>query len=578
MKTLRRLLTLLFAFRWLIALAILLGCIMVISNMLLLGMAAYLIAEAALMPLMVMLFLPTTIVRLMSLLRSGSRYAERLVSHNVTFRLLASLRSEVYRRLEPLAPAHLLMYGSGDILTRLSADIEELQNLYLRAVAPIMVALVVSIVTFFAFTIFSPLLAWTAFAFLTVTGLGVPLLVSMLARSIGKRQLTLRAELKTLLVNDIQGVQDILAYGQVAVQQQRIAELDARLASLQRRMAVITGLHQALNDVMAKLALWSLLAIAIPLVVTKAINGVYLGFLTLLILASFEAVLPLGTAFQFLGNSLAAGKRLFELLDAQPVVTSPAEPLPTPIGHTFAFEHVSFAYNPDDVETLCDITLTLAPGQRIALVGPSGSGKSTLARLALRFWDATQGIVKLDGQDIQHYSLDDVRACISMVDQDTYLFNDTLRGNLLLGKLTASDDEIEQALEHAQLSEFVRQLPEGLDTWIGEQGLRLSGGERQRVAIARALLKKAPLLILDEVAANLDPQTEQELLQALEKLMCGRTTLMITHRLIHMEQMDKIIVLEQGQIRERGTHTELLMNYGLYSTLFDAQNDVFACA
>lgn len=576
MKISRRLLTHLFAFRWLVVLAIALGCITIVSNMLLLGMAAYLVAEAALMPLMIMLVLPGFIVRLMSVSRSTSRYAERLISHNVTFHLLTRLRSEVYRRLEPLAPAHLLTYGSGDILTRLSADIEELQNLYLRAVAPIAVALTVSILTFFAFSIFSPLLAWTAFAFLAVTGLGIPLLVSRLTRTLGKRQLTLRAELRTLIVDDIQGVQDILAYGQTDTQQNRIAELDARLASLQQRMALITGLHQALNDLMAKLALWSLLALAIPLVTTRAINGVYLGFLALLILASFEAIQPLSQTFQFLGNSLAAGKRLFELVDARPTITPPTKPLPTPAGRTLTFEHISFAYGPGEVEVLRDISLHIAPGQRIALVGPSGSGKSTLAHLALRFWDTTQGTVRLDGLDIQQYLPDAVRACISIVDQDTYLFNDTLRGNLLLGKPTASAEEIEQALKYAQLSAFVHQLPEGLDTWVGEQGLRLSGGERQRVAIARALLKDAPLLILDEATANLDPQTEHELLQALNKLMGGRTTLMITHRLVGMEQMDEIIVLEQGVIRERGIHTHLLSNGDLYRTLFDTQNGILA--
>lgn len=574
MKTLRRLLTLLLAFRWLVALAILLGCVVIASNMLLLGMAAYLIAEAALLPLMVMLVLPSSIVRLMSLFRSTARYGERLVSHNVTFRLLARLRSEVYSRLEPLSPAYLLSYRSGDILTRLSADIEELQNLYLRAVAPIIVALIVGLLTFYAFTIFSPLLAWTAFAFLVVTGLGIPFIVSQLARSVGKRQLALRARLRTLIVNDIQGVQDILAYGQIDARQSQLKQLDAQLASLQRRMALIGGLAQALNDLMAKLAMWTLLVLAIPLVATRTINGVYLGFLTLLILASFESIQPLGQAFQFLGNSLAAGKRLFELIDAQPTIVAPTEPLPAPSGRTLTFDHISFAYSAHEAEVLHNIDLHIAPGQHVALVGPSGSGKSTLARLALRFWDPTQGTVHLDGSDIRQYDPAAVRACISMVDQDTYLFNDTLRSNLLLGKPTASAEEIEQALESAQLSAFVCQLPQGLDTWIGEQGLRLSGGERQRVAIARALLKNAPLLVLDEVTANLDPETEQELLQALQKLMRGRTTLMITHRLLGMEKMDEIIVLEQGQIRERGTHMQLLADHGLYCTLYDTQSSL----
>lgn len=574
MKTLRRLLTLLLAYRWLVVLAILLGTVMIASNMLLLGMSAYLIAEAAVVPLMVMLTLPTFLVRLASVTRSASRYAERLVAHNITFRLLARLRSSVYSRIEPLAPAHLLAYRSGDVHTRLLADIEELQNLYLRAVSPIVVALAISAVTFWLCSFFSPLLAWSASAFLVATGIGVPALATLLARHVGQRQVALRAELKTQLVDGLQGVQDLLIYGQAGAQVEKAAQLDRQLARLQRRMAMISGLHLALNDLLAGLALWTMLVLAIPLVTTKAVSGVYLGFLALLTLASFEAIMPLGQAFQFLGNSLAAGERLFEITDARPTILAPAEPLPAPAGSSLAFEHVSFAYASGEAEILHDISLQLVPGQRVALVGHSGSGKSTLARLALRFWDPTWGVVRLDGQDLRQYAPAAIRACISIVDQETYLFHDTLRNNLLLGKPSASPGEIERALELAQLAPLVRDLPGGLDTWLGEQGLRLSGGERQRVAIARALLKDAPLLILDEVSANLDPRTERELFQALDALMRDRATLIITHRLVAMEKMDEIIVLDDGRISERGTHAQLLARGGRYCELYNAQNSV----
>jgi ABC-type multidrug transport system fused ATPase/permease subunit len=201
-------------------------------------------------------------------------------------------------------------------------------------------------------------------------------------------------------------------------------------------------------------------------------------------------------------------------------------------------------------------------------------GKSTLARLALRFWDPTSGIIRLDGQDIRKYALGDLRHVIGVVAQDTHLFNGTLRANLLLARADASESAIEQVLEQTQLAEFVRQLPDGLETWIGEQGLRLSGGERQRLAIARALLKDAPLLILDEATANLDPLTERAILDALNVLMQGRTTLMITHRLVAMERMDEILVLTSGRILERGTHEQLQSADGLYRQMLDVQNDM----
>ncbi|TMC97016.1 MAG: thiol reductant ABC exporter subunit CydC [Chloroflexi bacterium] len=580
MKVFLRLLSFLSAFRWLVALAILLGSLMIASNMLLLGMAAYLIAAAALGPLLAILTIPIYIVRLMSVSRAGSRYAERVVSHNVTFRLLARLRTWVYRRLEPLAPAYLHKQRSGDMLTRIVADVDELQNVYLRIVSPIIVAIIISLLTFALFSIFSPVLAWDAVAFLIITGCGVPLLSGILTRGLGKRQLAIRGELNAQIVDGIQGVPDLLAYGQADTQLRSVATLEKKLDQIQQRMAVIAGLQQALNDLLMNLALWSLLILAIPLVVAKAIAGVYLAFLALVILASFEAVQPLAEAFQKLGHSVAAGERLFKVTDTNPQVQEPVAPLPVPSNipgrFSLEFEHVHFAYQSNEGEVVHDISFEVSTGKRIAIVGASGAGKSTLVNLALRFWDPDKGTIRLNGRDIRQYALGDLRGLIGVVSQDTYLFNDTMRGNLLLARPEASDSEIEQALEQAQLTAFIQQLPKGLATWVGEQGLRLSGGERQRLAIARALLKDAPLLVLDEATANLDPMTEHTLLDALDMLMQGRTTLVITHRLVRMERMDEILVLDEGSIRERGTHEQLLRSGGLYQQMVQLQEGILS--
>jgi ATP-binding cassette, subfamily C, bacterial CydC len=583
MKTFLRLLTFLAGSRWRVVLAIFLGCAMVASNMILLGMAAYLIAAAALGPLLISLTLPIYIVRFMSVARAGSRYAERVVSHNVTFRLLARLRVWAYSRLEPLAPSHLLTYRSGDVLTRLVSDVEELQNVYLRIVAPLFVAVAIVLLTFGLFTIFSPILAWVALAFLVATGIGVSLLAAALSRGSGKQQLTVRSELNMQVVDGIQGIQDLLAFGRAEDQQRKLANLDNMLGRIQRRMAYISGLQLALNDGLMNLALCALLILSIPLVTAGAISGVYLGFLALVILASFEAIQPLTQAFQFLGHSLAAGERVFKLADTIPLITEPTTPLRSvdmhsSAGSTLEFEHVHFAYQADEQEVLSEINFSIAPGSRVAIVGPSGSGKSTLVKLALRFWDPTSGTVLLNGHDVRKYALADLRNLIGVVAQDTYLFNDTLHGNLLLARPEASDSEIKHVLEQTQLTNFVDQLPQGLQTWVGEHGLRLSGGERQRLAIARALLKNAPLLILDEATANLDPVTEAALLEALAELMGGRTTLMITHRLTALEQMDTILVLDHGKISEQGTHDQLMQAEGLYRQMFDLQNGELSLA
>jgi ATP-binding cassette subfamily C protein CydC len=630
MKTLMRLLSFLSPFRWLIALAILLGSILVASNIGLLGMAAYLIAAAALGPLLVMLTIPIYMVQFMGVLRAISRYSERMVSHNATFRLLAHLRVEVYSKIEPQAPAHLFRYRSGDVLARLVSDIDELQNLYLRVVSPVLVAVVISILSFALFSIFSTTLAWVALTFLIATGFGVPLLAALLSRGLGKRQLKARAELNMQVVDGIQGIQDILAFGRSRNHLSKVATCDAELGHVQRRMASISGLQMGLDDFLINSAMVVILILAIPMVSTRSIDGVYLGVLALIILASFEAIQPLASAFQFLGHSLAAGERLFAVTDAQPPVVEVPDPSHIPAsqsGYDLTFDSVFFSYMSEEEEragqahaprsskeeeeeeragqahaprsskeeeeeeragqahaptefprradnVLYDISFQLRPGRCVAIVGPSGAGKSTLVRLALRFWDPSRGTISLNGQNIREFSLQALRSLFGVVSQETYIFNDTLRGNLLLARPQASESELEEALEQAQLTEFVRQLPDGLKTWVGEQGLQLSGGERQRLAIARTLLKNAPILILDEATANLDPLTEREILEALYQLMQGRTTLLITHRLIAMERMDEILVLEHGRIEERGTHTHLLESCGPYKRLFDLQNGI----
>ncbi len=574
MRILFRLLALMVPFAWLVLLAIVMGSLTVASNMGLLSMAGYLIADAALLPLMAVLTIPSYFVRAMGVTRPTARYVERLVSHDVTFRLLTQLRIKVYGHLEPLVPD--LNYRSGDLLARLVSDVDELQNLYLQTVSPVVIWLVIVALTYGFLTIFSSLLAWVAVVFLVVAGIAVPLLSGLLARNLGQRQIAARAELKAHLVDGIQGMQDLLTCGNAAEQGQKVAALDKALGRVQRRMATISGLQLTLNDALSHGALWVILVLAIPLVSTKAISGVYLAFVALLVLASFEAVQPLGQAVQSLGHSLAAGERIFKVIDTIPQVLESATPLPIPQQPaTLEFERVHFSYQATEGEVLSEITLRMSPGQRIALVGPSGAGKSTLVGLALRFWDPTHGKILLADQDIKAYGLDDLRSLFGVVAQDTHLFNDTIRGNLLLARPEANTDELTRVIEQVGLTDMISQLPRGLDTWVGEQGLRLSGGERQRLAIARALLKDAPFLILDEATANLDPLTEHALLETLDKLMRNRATLLITHRLVGLESMDEIIVLDHGRTSQRGTHTQLALEDGLYRQLLVVQNETF---
>jgi ATP-binding cassette, subfamily C, bacterial CydC len=572
-KTLRRLLGFLKPYRWRVALAISLGVVTVVSNVGLLATAAYVISGAAVVAYLFELTFPIYAVRLFSVSRSFSRYGERLFSHDATFRLLANLRAWFYGRLEPLAPARLTGYRGGDLLSRIVRDVEELENVYLRVFSPLVVAAAVSALAFALLYAFSgPALALATLASLAAAGIGVPLLTRGLSRGLARRRLELQAALSADVVDGVQGIQDLLAFGAEAERRKEMYSLGRKLRAVQNRLALATGFQNALGDLITNLAMISALVLAIPLVASGEVEGVYLAFLVLVVLGAFEAVAPLGGALQALGKSVAAADRLFEVADSEPGVTDPDEPSPPPRDFTLEFDRVGLRYEPGAPLALDDVSLTLRPGSRVAVVGPSGSGKSSLASLAMRFWDPTEGEVRLGGRDARGYAQQDLRAAVGLVAQSAHVFNDTLRANLLVADPGADDAALAEALEGARLSGLPGRLPGGLDGYLGEGGLKLSGGERQRLAVARALLKDAPVLILDEPTANLDPITERELLASVGELTRGRSTLVITHRLVGMEEMDEIVVLDRGRVVQRGPHEELRRADGPYSRMLEVQD------
>ena len=561
--------------RWM-ALAALLGFATIGSSIGLMTTSGYLIAKAALRPSIAELQIAIVGVRFFGIARGAFRYLERTVSHDVTFRLLARLRAWFYRALEPLAPARLMEYRSGDLLARIVADIGTLENFYLRVIAPPAVALLVTLLVTLLMGSFDPRLAVTLLLFLLLAGVGLSLLTQALARGPGRRMVHVRSELNSALVDGIQGVADLLAFGGQERHLDRVVDLSRNLGGLQERMARIGGLQGALTGLLMNLATLAVLVVAIPLVSGGQLDGVYLALLVLAVISSFEAVLPLPQAFQTLENSLEAARRLFEVVDADPAVVDPASPAPLPDRYALRVEELGFSYGPDQPPALDGITFDLPQTGRLAVVGPSGAGKSTLVHLLLRFWDYDRGRVLLAGRELRQVGQEDLRRLIAVVSQHTHLFTGTVRENLLLARPEATEAEMVQAAEQAQIHGFVRSLPEGYDTWIGEQGLRLSSGQRQRLAIARALLKNAPILILDEPTANLDPLTEQALMGSTRALAAGRTTLTITHRLVGLEDADEILVLRAGRVVERGQHHDLMQMGGLYRRMWDLQNQVLS--
>jgi len=549
MSPLPRLLKLITPFRWWILAGVLLSFAVTGASVGLMAVSAYLISKAALARDMTDLAVWITGVRFFAVARAGLRYAERYVTHLATFRILTSLRVWFYRAIEPLAPARLAQYRSGDLLTRIVADIETLENFYLRVVIPPLAAALVTLLACLLLGSFDVWLGVALLVFMLLTGVALPLASRRLSRQPAAETIAQRAELNATLVDDIQGIADLLAYGQEEVYQARTLRLSQQLHRAQQRLATVRGLGNGLAALCTSLAALTVLFLAIPLVSTGQIDGVFLALLPLTAIAAFEAVQPLAHAWQTLESSQAAAQRIFELTDAEPAVVDPPnqpinQPTNPPIYQSTNFSHpglsievrdLRFRYAPDETLVLDGLSFSVPAGGRVAIVGPNGSGKSSLVNLLLRFWDYEGGTIRIGGRDLRELPADDVRSLLGVVPQHTHLFNATIRANLYLANPDASDDELIAACQQAQLHDFIQTLPQGYDTMVGENGLRLSGGERQRLAIARAILKDAPILILDEATSQLDAVTEQRLLQSLAAFMDRRTTLLISHRRAGLE-------------------------------------------
>ena len=556
------------------SLAALLGFATIASGVGLMTASAYIIAKAATQPSIADLQVAIVGVRFFGIARGVFRYLERLVSHQVNFRLLARLRVWFYESLEPLAPARLTKYRSGDILSRIVADVETLEHFYVRVIAPPVVAVLVAALMWFFMGSVAPPLAVTLMIFLALAGIGVPLVTRLLSQGPGRCLVNLRSELNAALVDGVQGVAELLVFGAEERQQRRVGTLSRELAVLQQRMAWIEGLGSSLTGLLMNLATLAVLILAIPLVTAGELDGIALAVLALAVIASFEAIVPLPSAAQYLENSLEAGRRLFEIVDAEPEVHDPATPSPALRDYGLRLKDVSFCYEAGGPAALDGISFSLPQGGSLAVVGPSGAGKSTLVNLLLRFWEYDAGEITLGGHELRAFQGQALRHVMSVVSQHTHLFNATVRDNLLLARPDASQADLERAARRAQVHDFVESLPQGYDTYIGEQGVKLSGGQRQRLAIARALLKDAPILILDEPTANLDSLTEREVMGAIQSLMAGRTTLIISHRLVGLEAVDEILVLRAGKIVERGSHHDLWQMGGFYRRVWELQHQV----
>ena len=544
------------------ALGALLSTVTVLANIGLLAVAGWFLAAMALAGaagVLMNYFLPAALIRLFAILRAGGRYLERLVTHEATFRLLSELRVWFYEHLEPLAPARLQQYRGSDLLSRIQSDIDTLHHAYLRVLVPLLVAVTGVAIVVAVLSLYSFRVALLVLVLLLVAGVVIPLIMRRAGERSGAWIVETRAALRATLVDSVQGMGELRVYGAAERQAQQIEHLTQRISAEQMRLSGLSGISEGSVGLCANFAMWGTLLITATLVGSGTLRPPELPMLALLVLASFEAVGPLPLAFQKLGETFAAARRVFELVDARPEVVSADTPSPRPLDSSLVLRGLRLRYDHQAPWALDGLDLDLAAGKCIAVVGPSGAGKSSIVRVAVRFWEYQEGEARLGGHDLRSYRPEDVRDMIAVVSQDTHLFNATILENLRIAAPAADEQAIVRAARAAQIHDFIAELPEGYETYVGEAGVRLSAGQARRVAIARALLKDAPILLLDEPTENLDPQTERTVLEAIDRLMAGRTVLLITHKLgVLRNRLDEILVLERGRIVERGTHAELM--------------------
>lgn len=542
-----------------LVLALLLGALAIGSSVGLMATSGWLISRASEQPPVMYLMIAVTATRAFGMGRAVFRYAERLVSHDAVLRMLADTRVAVYRRLERLAPAGLRKTRRGDLLSRLVADVDALQDYWLRWLLPASAAAVVGAgaVGFTAWLL--PEAGAVLAVGLLIAGVGVPLLSGAVARRAERKLAPARGVLATRVADLLSGTAELTVAGALNRRTAKAKEADAELTRIASRTATATALGDGLGALATGLTVAAAALVGVQGLHDGRLSGVALAVVVLTPLAAFEAVLGLPLAVQYRQRVRKSAERVYEVLDAPEPVPEPAVPAQRPqTPFPLRVEGLHARYEGQDRDALAGVDLTLERGRRIAVVGASGSGKTTLAQVLLRFLGASEGTYSLGGTDAATLDGDTVRELVGLCAQDAHIFDSSVRENLLIARKGASDDELRGALARARLREWTDSLPEGLDTLVGEHGARLSGGQRQRIALARALLADFPVLVLDEPAEHLDLPTADALTHDLLAATEGRTTLLITHRLAGLDAVDEVIVLDAGRVVQRGAYAGLV--------------------
>ena len=539
------------------------GAAAVASSIGLLTVSAYLISSAALHPPLLDLTVAIVGVRFFGIARAVFRYVERLVSHDLSLHLLADLRSRIARAIHRLGPGGVASFRAGDLVGRVLDDVDEIQHVFVRVIAPPLIAVAIGLLTLLLALLWLPAAAPTILIPLVSAGLLVPWVTQRAGNASGRAVGGDRGRLIGRTVETIEGAQAIVALGEEERMLAAAADAADGVAAAERRTAWLHGFGDAMILVLIGIALVGTLWVATDAVNRGSLDGVMVAVLAMLAITPFEAVAPLPSAFERLGRSLGAADRLFEVIDAESPTSPPEQPVPIPPNATLNVQRVA-VIGPSGNRILGPVDLTVRPGARIGIVGETGAGKTTLAHVMCRFRDPDEGVVTLGGVDLRDADPVGLRAVVGYEDDRAFLFRGSIAGNVRIGDGDATNDDVRVILDRVGFGEWIDALPDGLDYDVGEGGELVSGGQRRRIALARALLADFPILVVDEPISGLDPVTAEAVMDDLLAAASERTLVVITHRPVGLDRMDEIIVMEDGEIQARGTHEELLESSDRY--------------
>ncbi|WP_459477647.1 thiol reductant ABC exporter subunit CydC [Clostridium saccharoperbutylacetonicum] len=550
--------------------SLIMGVFTILCNVGLLSTSAVLISRAALHPDVLDLMVLIVGVRFFGIFRGVFRYFERILSHDATFRILSSIRQWFYKNFNENY-SEKRKFKTGDIYTKIVTDVDKLRDFYLRGLYPLIIAILTGVATGLFIASFSINLAWAYGIGYILTGFILPILIYKLNNNFLEEERKLNKSINLMLLDSLKGIIEINIYPLKNEFAEEFNYLSKRLTHIQKKKNLINIFGTNLNSLMGTILMGVALIITAPLVINGELEGIYYAMLPLTVIASLEALIPMTMVMYKFKETYESGENIFSVIESNDINNS--NEVKKIENYDISVKNLSI-YDEDTEDFIVNnLSFELPYKKKIAIVGVSGSGKSTILKALLGFIKYREGEILIGGESYKNMSIDDIRKAFTAIEQNPYVFNTTIKENLLIAKKEASESEILSLLDKFEILDLIKNNENGLDTLLGQFGYNISGGEKQRLMLVRALLKPSEILLLDEPTSNLDIELEEKIVKAIHEEIHNKSCIWVTHRLVQMDKFHEIIVLDKGQVMEKGTHEELIKNKGMYYKLWTLQND-----